>query len=99
MGVVAFALVLAVLVLIRLMRRSRALHRALRLQGIGQHLVEKLRRYLPGKLLQTQPAKGAPQPVGTWNAIDLDLSRLVRRDRRRGFRRTLALRRRRRRCG
>src|ERR1700744_698036 len=34
-------------------------------------------RYLPGRLLQTQPAKrdsdgGAP---GRWNAIDLDLSR------------------------
>jgi transcriptional regulatory protein RtcR len=32
-------------------------------------------RYLPGRLLQTQPARGAPQAVGTWNAIDLDLSR------------------------
>lgn len=32
-------------------------------------------RYLPGKLLQTQPQRGAPQPVGTWSAIDLDLSR------------------------
>lgn len=32
-------------------------------------------RYLPGRLLQTQPQKGAPQPVGTWAAIDLDLSR------------------------
>lgn len=32
-------------------------------------------RYLPGKLLQTQPHRGAPQPVGTWSAIDLDLSR------------------------
>ena len=32
-------------------------------------------RYLPGRLLQTQPQRGAPQPVGTWNAIDLDLSR------------------------
>lgn len=32
-------------------------------------------RYLPGRLLQTQPARGLPQPVGTWNAIDLDLSR------------------------
>jgi transcriptional regulatory protein RtcR len=31
--------------------------------------------YLPGKLLQTQPQKGTPQPVGTWNVIDLDLSR------------------------
>lgn len=32
-------------------------------------------RYLPGRLLQTQPQRGAPQPVGTWNVIDLDLSR------------------------
>ncbi|ALH82597.1 RNA repair transcriptional activator RtcR [Sphingopyxis macrogoltabida] len=32
-------------------------------------------RYLPGKLLQTQPQRGAPQPVGTWGVIDLDLSR------------------------
>lgn len=32
-------------------------------------------RYLPGRLLQTQPAGGMPQPVGTWAAIDLDLSR------------------------
>lgn len=32
-------------------------------------------RYLPGRLLQTQPARGAPSPVGTWDAIDLDLSR------------------------
>lgn len=32
-------------------------------------------RYLPGKLLQTQPARGQPQPIGTWAAIDLDLSR------------------------
>jgi len=32
-------------------------------------------RYLPGRLLQTQPARGLPQPVGTWAAIDLDLSR------------------------
>lgn len=32
-------------------------------------------RYLPARLLQTQPARGMPQPVGTWNAIDLDLSR------------------------
>ena len=32
-------------------------------------------RYLPGKLLQTQPHKGAPQPIGTWASIDLDLSR------------------------
>mgnify|MGYP000448170923 CR=1 FL=1 len=32
-------------------------------------------RYLPGRLLQTQPQRGQPQPVGTWAAIDLDLSR------------------------
>jgi transcriptional regulatory protein RtcR len=32
-------------------------------------------RYLPGKLLQTQPRRGAPDAIGTWNAIDLDLSR------------------------
>ncbi len=32
-------------------------------------------RYLPGRLLQTQPARGVPQPVGTWAPIDLDLSR------------------------
>ena len=32
-------------------------------------------RYLPGRLLQTQPTRGAPGPAGTWNAIDLDLSR------------------------
>lgn len=32
-------------------------------------------RYLPGRLLQTQPARGVPQPVGKWNVIDLDLSR------------------------
>jgi len=32
-------------------------------------------RYLPGKLLQTQPNRGAPGPLGTWSAIDLDLSR------------------------
>ncbi|WP_298463943.1 RNA repair transcriptional activator RtcR [uncultured Erythrobacter sp.] len=32
-------------------------------------------RYLPGKLLQTQPRRGKPQPIGTWNSIDLDLSR------------------------
>jgi len=32
-------------------------------------------RYLPGRLLQTQPARGVPQPIGTWAAIDLDLSR------------------------
>ncbi len=32
-------------------------------------------RYLPGKLLQTQPNRGKPDAVGTWNSIDLDLSR------------------------
>jgi len=32
-------------------------------------------RFLPGKLLQTQPRRGQPQPIGTWNSIDLDLSR------------------------
>ena len=32
-------------------------------------------RYLPGRLLQTQPDRGTANPVGTWNAIDLDLSR------------------------
>jgi len=32
-------------------------------------------RFLPGKLLQTQPRGRKPQPVGTWDAIDLDLSR------------------------
>ena len=32
-------------------------------------------RYLPGRLLQTQPQKGPPQAIGTWSTIDLDLSR------------------------
>jgi transcriptional regulatory protein RtcR len=32
-------------------------------------------RFIPGKLLQTQPARGMPDPVGTWNATDLNLSR------------------------
>ena len=32
-------------------------------------------RYLPGKLLQTQPTRGSLDPAGTWNSIDLDLSR------------------------
>lgn len=32
-------------------------------------------RFIPGKLLQTQPSRGHPDPSGTWNAIDLDLSR------------------------
>lgn len=32
-------------------------------------------RFLPGRLLQTQPSRGQPDPVGIWHAIDLDLSR------------------------
>ncbi len=32
-------------------------------------------RFLPGKLLQTQPRGGKPQPIGSWDSIDLDLSR------------------------
>lgn len=32
-------------------------------------------RYLPGRLLQTQPSRGAINPAGSWAAIDLDLSR------------------------
>ncbi len=32
-------------------------------------------RFIPGKLLQTQPERGKADPAGTWNAIDLDLSR------------------------
>lgn len=32
-------------------------------------------RYLPGRLLQTQPERGTLNPVGVWNTIDLDLSR------------------------
>ncbi|MET0308864.1 MAG: RNA repair transcriptional activator RtcR [Sphingomonas sp.] len=33
-------------------------------------------RYLPGRLLQTQPHRGSPSSApGTWTAIDLDLSR------------------------
>jgi transcriptional regulatory protein RtcR len=32
-------------------------------------------RYLPGRLLQTQPARGSVDPAGTWSVIDLDLSR------------------------
>ncbi|WP_294329826.1 RNA repair transcriptional activator RtcR [uncultured Sphingomonas sp.] len=32
-------------------------------------------RYLPGRLLQTQPERGTLNPAGTWNTIDLDLSR------------------------
>jgi transcriptional regulatory protein RtcR len=31
--------------------------------------------YLPGRLLQTQPKRGAPDATGTWSVIDLDLSR------------------------
>ncbi len=32
-------------------------------------------RFLPGRLLQTQPRGGRPSAIGTWAAIDLDLSR------------------------
>lgn len=32
-------------------------------------------RYLPGRLLQTQPERGSLNPAGIWNTIDLDLSR------------------------
>ncbi|MFT3975724.1 MAG: RNA repair transcriptional activator RtcR family protein [Sphingomonas bacterium] len=32
-------------------------------------------RYLPGRLLQTQPERGTANPSGTWSIIDLDLSR------------------------
>lgn len=32
-------------------------------------------RFLPGKLLQSQPQRGQPSPIGKWNSIDLDLSR------------------------
>lgn len=32
-------------------------------------------RYLPGRLLQTQPERGTTNPAGTWSIIDLDLSR------------------------
>jgi transcriptional regulatory protein RtcR len=32
-------------------------------------------RFLPGRLLQTQPRRGSPDPAGVWNTIDLDLSR------------------------
>ncbi|HYW16943.1 MAG TPA: RNA repair transcriptional activator RtcR [Allosphingosinicella sp.] len=32
-------------------------------------------RYLPGKLLQTHPSRGAASPAGSWSVIDLDLSR------------------------
>lgn len=35
-------------------------------------------RFIPGKLLQTQPKRGKPDPAGVWNAIDLDLSRYDR---------------------
>ncbi|MBH5323185.1 RNA repair transcriptional activator RtcR [Aurantiacibacter sediminis] len=35
-------------------------------------------RFIPGKLLQTQPQRGKPDPTGVWNAIDLDLSRYDR---------------------
>lgn len=32
-------------------------------------------RYLPGRLLQTQPTRGSVDPAGTWSVIDLDPSR------------------------
>lgn len=32
-------------------------------------------RYLPGRLLQTQPLRRGADPAGRWSAIDLDLSR------------------------
>ncbi len=32
-------------------------------------------RFLPGKLLQTRPNGGRPDPAGSWDVIDLDLSR------------------------
>lgn len=32
-------------------------------------------RFIPGKLLQTQPKRGKPDPAGIWTSIDLDLSR------------------------
>ncbi|MFN7673808.1 MAG: RNA repair transcriptional activator RtcR family protein, partial [bacterium] len=32
-------------------------------------------RYLPGRLLQTQPKRGIPDAAGYWSVIDLDLSR------------------------
>lgn len=32
-------------------------------------------RYLPGRLLQTQPLRGTLDPAGSWTVIDLDLSR------------------------
>lgn len=32
-------------------------------------------RYLPGRLLQTQPVRGTVDPAGVWSIIDLDLSR------------------------
>lgn len=35
-------------------------------------------RFMPGRLLQTQPQRGKPDPVGSWNVIDLDLSRYDR---------------------
>lgn len=31
-------------------------------------------RFLPGRLLQTQPNRGTISPAGTWSVIDLDLS-------------------------
>ena len=35
-------------------------------------------RFIPGKLLQTQPQRGKLDPAGVWNSIDLDLSRYDR---------------------
>jgi transcriptional regulatory protein RtcR len=32
-------------------------------------------RYLPGRLLQTSPARGETAGPGSWTAIDLDISR------------------------
>jgi transcriptional regulatory protein RtcR len=32
-------------------------------------------RFLPGRLLQTQPTRGSVSPMGRWTIIDLDLSR------------------------
>lgn len=35
-------------------------------------------RFIPGRLLQTQPSRGGPNPAGIWSVIDLDLSRYDR---------------------
>ena len=48
------------------------------IQGLAAFAYAKLTeaRYLPGRLLQTQPGRRAPTDVsGLWTAIDLDLSR------------------------